>query len=306
MGSSYWSNDAYSTLRTSYSTKSDDDIFTNTKANVIASDMSPFKLKFRECRDSDAHPNTLAVDINLDETGSMGDIPKILVRDKLGTLMNVFLKHGLPDVQVLFNCIGDHYSDKNYLQVGQFESGTDELNKWLTSAVLERNGGGQGKESYLLAWLVAARHTSIDCFEKRGVKGILFTIGDEMCWETVESDTIKKLMGYDEGFELKAKEILAEAQKSYHVFHIHINHTYNSNSVIEHWKQLLGERVIVTDNYEEIAEIIGTTVALINGIDMQTVLSSFDSKTAGNVKNALAKVNTTIAKPTAQKGVITL
>ncbi|HAO33838.1 MAG TPA: hypothetical protein DCQ84_12920, partial [Candidatus Competibacteraceae bacterium] len=44
---------------------------------------------------------------------------------------------------------------------------------------LEKGGGGNACESYTLPWYFAATHTAIDCFEKRGKKGYLFTVGDE-------------------------------------------------------------------------------------------------------------------------------
>ncbi len=300
MGSSSWSNDAYSHLKTSYTTKSTDDIFANNKKGKASADMSPKGLSFRESRDSTAHPETLAVLVWLDVTGSMGRIPETLVREKLGTLMQSLIEHDINDAQVLFGCIGDHISDKFPLQVGQFESGTDELNKWLTSAYLEGNGGGQQMESYLLSWLVGARHTSIDCFEKRGIKGLLFTIGDEASWDNVSKDVLKDLMGYTQADNVTDKELLAEVQRMYHVFHIHVNEgSYkNDPKILAYWKGLLNERLIVCENHLLIAEIIATTVAIIHGVDIDNFTKQFDNKTAGDVKNALMRIDTHVAKRT--------
>ena len=142
MGGSSWSSDAYKNLSNSYATKSKSAIFTSTK---LTSTMSPHGIKFRESRDSDAHPKSLAINLYLDVTGSMGDIPNFLIKEKLGTLMETLIKHGIEHPQVLFGGIGDQYSDQAPLQVGQFESGTEELNKWLTELYLEGNGGGQVK-----------------------------------------------------------------------------------------------------------------------------------------------------------------
>ncbi len=303
MGSSSWSNDAYSNLKRSNSTKSTAQIFSNKSTST---EMSPKGLVFRECRDSAAHPESLAVMINLDVTGSMGRIPEVLVREKLGALMDTLISHDIKHASVLFSAIGDSTCDSYPLQVGQFESGATELIKWLTEAVLEGGGGGQKKESYLLAWLLAARHTSIDCFEKRKQKGIMFTIGDEMTWETISASTLKDLMGYTEAQDLSAKDLLAEAQRMYHVFHIHINEGgyKNDPQVLSSWKGLLNERLIVCEDYNHLAELIATTVAVINGVDINTITDSFDSKTAKGVKNALIHVNTSISKQ--QESVIEL
>lgn len=290
MGYSGWSDDAYTNLTSSkgYATKSAAEIFSDN----MSSDMSPMNLGIRESRDSDAHPESLAVMVFLDETGSMGRIPEAIVKDKLGALMNNIIDNGVEHPQILFGAIGDHISDRSPLQVGQFESGTEELDKWLTQIYLEGNGGGQKMESYLLAWLVAGRHTSIDCFEKRNEKGFLITIGDEMSWDSLSADTLKNLLGYPQGEELTDVQLLEEAQRLYNVYHIHINEANyrNDSDVLGYWKKMLGERFIILDDYNALCETIATLIAIQHGVDMKSITSKFDSKTAGLVTTALATV----------------
>lgn len=286
MGSSSWSGDAYKNLKTDYSTKSRDQIFTN---DSIDNEMSPKDVKFRESRDSTEHPQSVAIALFLDETGSMGTIPERLIKEKLGSLMETLISHGVPDAHVLFGGIGDHISDKYPLQVGQFEAGTEELNKWLTKIVLEGNGGAQQMESYSLAWFFSGRHTSIDCFEKRGEKGFLFTIGDEWVHPLLEADRLSKLMGYDFSENISAEQVLKEAQRMYHVFHLHCHQTSTGQSpdIISAWKKLMGENVIVIEDYSTIAEVIATTVAVIRGANLKDVVKDFDHHIAGHVTNAL-------------------
>src|SRR5689334_13958049 len=265
MGNSSWSKDAYNHLRANYATKSTARVFIN---RSIDKDMSPRGVAFRESRDSTEHPESLAIGVFLDETGSMGSIPDMLVRHKLGNLMNTLIEHGIPDASVLFGGIGDQYSDNSPLQVGQFESGTDELNSWLTKIFLEGNGGGQSMESYSLAWLFFARHTSIDCFEKRNQKGFLFTIGDEGVHKMLERDFLTDLLGYRFYEDIPAEQLLAEAQRMYHVFHLHVTETGASVGIIDGWRKLLQERLIIVDDYNNIAEIIASTVAVVMGADL--------------------------------------
>lgn len=306
MGGSSWSDDTYKSIKASYSTKAADDIFVSNKTGKANDEMLPKGVKFRECRDSDVHPLAFGVAVFLDVTGSMGRIPEALVRGKLGTLMQTLIAHGINDAQVLFGAIGDHHSDNFPLQVGQFESGTEELNKWLSTAYLEGGGGGQNMESYLLAWLFAARHTSTDQFEVRGQRNIMFTIGDESNWNSLQADKLKDLMGYTQSEDISDEAILAEAQRMYHVFHIHVNEGgyRNDANVLGYWKKMLGERLIICEDYNQIAELISSTVAIIHGIDLDTFTSSFDPKTAIDVKNALMKINTSVTK--ADGGVINL
>ncbi|HOY20786.1 MAG TPA: hypothetical protein PLC89_25965 [Haliscomenobacter sp.] len=304
MGYTSWSSDAYSHLKSSYSGKSTDQIF----SSVMNAAMDPKGLVFRESRDSDAHPNALAIAVFLDVTGSMGQIPEMLIRHKLGSLMDTLLAHGVEDPQVMFSAIGDHHTDRAPLQMGQFESGTDELNECLSKVYIEGGGGGQNMESYLLAWLVAGRHTSIDCFEKRGHKGFLFTIGDEKSWDSVAADRLKDLMGYAQTDPITDAQVLAQAQRMYHVFHIHINETgYKDNpDIIGYWKKLLGERALILDNHMAVAELIASTVAVINGANLDKVAAEFDAATAHSVKNALMKVHTDVLKVGGDSGVVRL
>jgi hypothetical protein len=307
MGSTSWSSSAYDSFKSSYKSKSTDDIFTHNKTKDISSEMDPKGLKFREARDSDTHPQTVAIGIFLDETGSMGAIPEMIVREKLRNLMETLITHGIKDAAVLFGGIGDHIGPDQYpLQVGQFESGTEELNKWLTDIYLEGMGGGQNRESYLLAWLIAGRHTSIDCFEKRGQKGFLFTIGDEASWNKIKASRLQQLLGYSQAEDVTDVQLLAEAQRMYHVFHIHIQEgSYkNDPQILKYWKDLLKERLIVLEDYTKISEVIASTVAVISGADMEKVLDSFDSKTSLVVRNSI--VNAIKVENGAVEGIINL
>lgn len=305
MGYSNWSDDAYTHLSSSksYASKSADDIFSKS-ANT---DMLPKGLTVRESRDSDEHPESLAVMIFLDDTGSMGRIPEDIVKNELPTLMNTIIDNGVLHPQILFGAINDHHCIDTPIQVGQFESGTEELDKWLTGVAIQSGGGGQDMESYLLAWLIAGRHTSIDCFEKRNQKGFLFTIGDEKSWGSVSAEALRNILGYEKAEEVTDKQLLEEAQRLYNVYHIHVNEaSYRDDpQVLGYWKDMLGERLIVLNDYHAICATIATLIAVQHGVDIATVVSKFDSKTAGMVSTALAKVTTTIVASN-DEGVIKL
>lgn len=304
MGYSRWSDDAYSHLSRDYASKSADDIF----SKAVKVDMLPKDLKIRESRDSDEHPNSIAIMVFLDDTGSMGRIPDAIAHEKLGVLMKTIIDNGVPDPQIFFGAIGDQFSDNAPLQVGQFESGTEELDKWLTGVWLEGRGGGQDMESYLLAWLVAGRHTSIDCFEKRNTKGFLFTIGDEKSWDSLSADKLKEIMGYSQSEEVTDKQLLEEAQRLYNVYHIHVNEASYKDSpeVLGYWKKMLGERLIVLNDYNAVCETIATLIAVQHGVDMKAVTSKFSKKIANAVNTALVAVSTGAIVAASDEGVIKL
>lgn len=290
MGYSNWSDDAYTNLSSSksYASKSADDIFSSSAKN----DMLPKGLDVRESRDSDAHPESLAVMVFLDDTGSMGRIPENIVKNELPVLMNTIIDNGIEHPQVLFGAINDHHCIETPLQIGQFESGTEELDKWLTSVAIQRGGGAQARESYLLAWYAAGRHTSIDCFEKRNEKGFLITIGDEMSWDELSPSAIETIFGGEANEGVTDKQLLEEAQRLYNVYHIHVNEaSYRDDpQVLGYWRDMLGERLIVLDDYTAICATIATLIAVQHGVDIADATSKFDDKTKGLVTTALATV----------------
>lgn len=277
MGGSTWSDDAYKHIQKTMVKVNTDEIFVNNKTGNASKSMQAQNIKVRESRDSEAHPESLSIAIFLDVTGSMGKIPEILIREKLGTLMNTLIKNGLEHPQIMFGAIGDHISDKYPLQVGQFESGTKELVHDLSSFLIEGGGGSNNQESYLLAWLFCSRQTSCDCFEKRGKKGYLFTIGDEKSWDNLSTQNISKITG-KESNQATDKELLQEVMRSYNVYHLHINEgSYkNDRNVFGYWK-ILGNNFIVVEDYREVATIIAQTI-----LKNENILST--GEYLGNVK----------------------
>lgn len=106
--------------------------------------MSPNFQMMREARDSDEHPISVPIIIGLDVTASMGSVPANLIKDGLPTMVDTIIEQGVPHPQVMFMGIGDHKCDRAPLQVGQFESSDELLDKWLIDLYPERGGGGNG------------------------------------------------------------------------------------------------------------------------------------------------------------------
>lgn len=261
MGSGLYSTSDRVTRATTkgYYTDSIDKIF---NAKSVNNAMNPNRVKIRESRDSKEHPNSVAIILALDVTGSMGSIPHHLIKDGLPTIMDSIIKSNIKDPQLLFLGIGDHECDNAPLQVGQFESSDELLDKWLTSIYLEGGGGGNLGESYLLAWYFAAKHTAIDCLEKRNQKGFLFTIGDEPVLKSISQRNLKEIMGDGQYENNTAMKLLDEARKMYNVYHIHVMEGSNGHdqSVIDSWKQILGKNLILAEKHQEISDIITSIV----------------------------------------------
>ncbi len=257
MGGTRYNFDARSVRakKAGYSTKSINDIFTQNRERKAHASMNPNGISFREARDSEVHPNSFPIILGLDVTGSMGHIPHELIKDGLPNLMGGIIQGGIPDPALLFLGIGDHECDGYPLQVGQFESGDEELDMWLTRTYIESGGGGNGGESYLLAWYFAAFHTRTDAFEKRNQKGLLFTIGDEPNLSTLPASAIKEIMGSGQQ-TYSSLELLKKAQERYDVYHINILHSYQATKANSAWKELLGDNCLSFENHLDIANVI--------------------------------------------------
>jgi hypothetical protein len=150
------------------------------------------------------------------------------------------------DPQVMFMGIGDcaNYEEAP-LQVGQFESSDELMEKWLTKVYLEHKGGGNGFESYPLAWYFAAHHISTDAWEKRQQKGVLITIGDESYQQRLLAEQIRKYIGDTPETDIVASELLERVREQWNVFHIHCNGgSYRASET--KWEKLLGPNLVVS------------------------------------------------------------
>ncbi|CAK8714402.1 von Willebrand factor type A domain-containing protein [Candidatus Electrothrix gigas] len=260
-----------------YSSRSIREIFSQREVNRA---MNPYGVTLRESRDSEEHPESVAIILGLDVTGSMGSIPHHLVQDGLPKIMGKIIQSGTKDPQLMFLAIGDHEYDQSPLQVGQFESSDRLLDKWLTNVYLEGGGGGNTGESYLLAWYFAAFHTAIDCFEKRKKKGFLFTIGDEPTLPDIPVKDLKAIMGNGQYEPSYATTLLDKARQSYHVYHLHIKQTYagSMQETMDGWKQLLGDHLIILEDHKEVSTVLPQIIADVVHQD-STIDTSSDSET---------------------------
>lgn len=235
--------------------------FKQIKERKAHKEMKSQGIILREARDSDVHPNSFPIILALDLTGSMQDIPQQLIQTGLPKLISGIIQGGIQSPALLFLGVGDHETDTAPLQIGQFESGDEEMDMWLHRTYLEGNGGGNEGESYSLAHYFAARHCVTDHFQKRGKKGILITIGDEPSLKIYPARAMKEVMGNTQASSFTDVEILKEAQKQWEVFHVNPRPEPTAvggwRDTDTYWKNLLGQNYLkVKTGYEEIPSII--------------------------------------------------
>jgi len=262
----------------------------------------------RECMITDEHPDPTPIAILFDETGSMGEVPRVL-REKLAQLHGLLGRRGcVSDPQILFGAIGDANtgwaggrSEIAPLQVGQFES-DNRMDANLESIYLEGNGGGQAHETYELGAYFLARHTFLETFERNQKKGYAFFIGDERAYPTVSRESVERLIGDKLDEDLPTKQIFEELEERYHVFFIFITQggydadfTLGSSSDPESWRGLLGERALELDDAEAVCELIAATVGVIEGTGVMINEVIDDLRSTGSSASAVAATTRALA-----------
>lgn len=308
MGSGRWDADSWSSTRSAYTSTAKptvDHIYTS---RSLVAELDPKKVKLRESRDSDANPNSTALIIGLDVTGSMGMILDYLAREGLGNLVSqIYDRRPITDPHIMCMGIGDFECDFAPLQVTQFEAENTPLVKQLESIYLERGGGGNSYESYAAAWLFASQRTSIDCFERRGKKGYLFTIGDEQPTPRLTAEMIKRHMGDEQAKDMTSQELLELAAMTYDIFHVvALEGSYarsHADRVMTEWTGLLGQHVIPLADHKKLAEVIVSAIQIAEGADHDAVAKSWSGDTAVVVANATRDI---VSKKPGSSGAIKL
>lgn len=224
--------------------------------------MDPRGVVSRESRDSDEHPESLAVVLALDVTGSMGDIPRRLATETLPDFVQTLLDARVAHPQICFMAVGQAGVDRVPLQVGQFESSAALIDTWLTRLYLE--GGGKGlHESYELAMYFAARHTELDCVDKRGRRGFVFVTADVLPNPAVSRTEVRRIIGDELESDIPLRDVVDELGRRYEPFVLLAPHA--SRRARRAWRDILGDRVLVLEDLEDAADVAAGLVALIEG-----------------------------------------
>jgi hypothetical protein len=297
MGGVRWDEDDWKRASASTVGKRTEEIF---RSSGMHPSLNPYGV-VRESRDSLVNPNSNAIIIGLDVTGSMGIIADVMAREGIGTLVEEILKRQpVSDPHVMACGIGDAYHDDAPLQVTQFEADI-RIADQLKMIWLEKGGGGNSHEGYHLPWYFAAQHTQIDCFEKRNKKGYLFTVGDEEPPEELLAAQARAIFGGSLQRDLSTQELLTLVSRTYHVFHVVVeegNHArMHLRRVLDKWNKLLGQRVLRLKDYRRLAEVVVSAIEVNEGRDRATVAKSWSGDTSNVVAHALGTLPSNPANP---------
>lgn len=267
MGSGKWDHGTYSSARSTRASAGIDDFHyskTSTKETPIHPNLDPMRIKDKpfkklESRDSAEHPESNAVFVSFDVTGS-NYTRAIDAQKKLPNLMDM-LHNYLPDPQVLIAANDDiTVEHKRSIQISDFES-DNRIDEHIRNIILTNNGGGNDGESYDLILLAASSMTVLDCFEKRGRKGYFFMYADEPIFTHVDSHHVHEIYGVDAEGKLPISAVINKLKDLYHVFviwpeggYVHARAQYVS---------LFGKESVVTLQHPNlICELIGSLVGM--------------------------------------------
>lgn len=296
MGSGRWDPDEWSSYAkvNDYATKTVDKIYTSTG---MKKDLNPFGVKIRESRDSKDNPKSTPIIVALDVTGSMQNVLHAMATTGLNTLATeVYDRKPVSDPHIMCMGIGDaEAGDSAPLQVTQFEADI-RIADQLKDIYLEGHGGGNNFESYALAWYFAAHHTVTDAFEKRGKKGYLFTIGDEEPTPSLRAQDIERVLGYRPQTDINMADLLTLASRQWEIFHLIVEEGSHAKThrdvVFKKWGDTLGQRAIPLSDHTKLAEVIISTMQIVEGATHADVVKSWDGSTAivvGKATSGLSK-----------------
>lgn len=261
------------------------------KGNTLSEKYDPKFINMRESCDSDDSPESTPIILGFDVTGSMGYLAAEIAKNSLNrTVTEIYDKQPVTNPHIMCAAFTGLQGEGS-LQVTQFEADIRVVEQLLELKV----GFGGNTYSYdSLVWYFAAKHTSIDSFKKRGKKGILICIGDEVCGgnrrETLQKSVIKAVYADNVPADLSAKQVLDMASEQYEIFHI-VTGARGEGS-LQSWSLFLPGRVaeLPADNIDKLAEVIISIMQLAGGLDRSVILSQWDGQTAKIVEAAIATV----------------
>lgn len=267
MGSGRWDHVAYRSATASRATAGVDDFHyshTSTAHTPVHPNLDPMRIKDKpfhklESRDSTEHPQSNAVFVSFDVTGSNIERARV-AQQKLPNLMKL-LERYLSDPQVAFAANDDiTVEDRRSIQISDFES-DNRIDEHLRNILLTAKGGGNDGESYDLILFAAAGMTVLDCLEKRGRKGYFFMYADEPIFQGVDPAHVQVIFGATGGEPIPIENVIRKLKESYHVFVLWPDGGYNHAR--EQYVRLFGEESVVTLQHPNlICEMIGSLVGL--------------------------------------------
>lgn len=213
-----------------------------------------------ESRDSEEHPNSNAILVSLDVTGS-NSARAYEAQKRLPNLMAMLEKY-ISDPQIAIAANDDYRAgeSRGAVQISDFES-DNRIDDRLRDLWLVNAGGGNMGESYDLVMYAAAYKTVLDCVEKREKKGYFFMYADEPFYDSVSRSEVKDFFGDKLDERISIKQLIKDVRKLYNFYVIWPDGGYVEAR--EQYVELLGDEFVLTlQNPNLICELVGSIVAM--------------------------------------------
>lgn len=229
---------------------------------------------FIESRDSDEHPNSVPIVIGVDQTGSMGSVPRTVQKKLAGILDLVMLRGYVEDPQIAISAYGDCHADpvRTAVQFSQFES-DNRVDDALDNLLLWGGGGANGGETMTGIWYMMTKVQS-DAWEKRGKKGYAFFVADEIALD-LELQHVKEFAGDGQPLApLSAKELAAKISERWDVYILLIdNMSAKMQGSEAFYTSLFGkENVLVLEDADAVSETVAGVIGVKEGtVDIDEV-----------------------------------
>lgn len=286
--SSYSSNDSYS--------------------SYASSKMSAFRLDdsmkpTHRIRSNSKNPIIIVLDV----TGSNTSLAKI-VYDKMPMFYGQIEQQGyLKDFDICFMAVGDAFSDKYPLQVGNFAKGI-EIDTYLEKIVLEGCGGGNDGESYELAAYYLTHYMDLP----EGAKPIVFFQGDEPTHGNPTKSSVEEVeMNWNADSGDVWKNLREMCDDNVYMMLGKFNGTYWKESYENEWKNILADEHVIRVNEEK--AIIDLILGIISMVSQTRDLDSYKvdmlnrgqtTKRIEDVSNSLKNLSTALAVVNVQNGAV--
>lgn len=301
-GSSYYSSSYSSDHSSSSRSRSEvempkrritsaEQIFTS---HGMAPEFDPSKIKLpREALDSALSPHSRAMIFAEDVTGSMGKYLLGLIQTQYPRLFKEILQRYSFNPHIMFMGVGDvEAGDTAPLQVTQFESDLRMLEQ-LEKIWLEKRGGRNPYESYILPWYFAGKYCKLDCFDKRGEKGFLFTFGDEEPTPSLSSWELRTVFGDRPELDTRsvsATDCLEMASEKFYCYHIILHGSNYTECDMRKWYGLLGGHACDLSDYDCLPDLVCAIIDMYEGCSKTEAIEKIESANARYVvRNALMR-----------------
>lgn len=250
------------------------------KESKMRDEFNPAKIKLpREACDSAQSPRSRGIIYAEDFTGSMGRILLTLIQKQFPRLIEKTYETVSFNPHIMFMGVGDvAMGDKAPLQVTQFETDLRMLEQ-LEKLWLEGGGGWNPYESYILPWYFAGKYCKMDCFDKRGEKGFLFTFGDEQPTPSLSPDELRRVFGDRKDLDKRkvtATDCLEMASEKFHCYHIILRTGNYDQFGVRMWRELLGGHACDLSDYECMPELVCTILKMYEGLSKTEAIEAIE------------------------------